>query len=251
MRMAAQVSSAFGTAESRTARPRVIVASRGVRRRWRDCVVDWPLCRPQKSSRNQNGIYRFVPFAILEIPLFPERKCDSVQALAIVAPRGKISVFFGNFGLNSGFRIGLCKPGVDGSNPFVSTPSNFFEKHDFRCPSVVGRAWRLPGRQRTNAAPSTAAGGRGRWKWRDIDCRPPRGKRHAKPADATAHAKRCASRSSPASSRHTHPWLFAAGRPIIRRASSPLAGSRPNCLAIETTRSTSCTLSASRRRWRS
>jgi hypothetical protein len=70
----------------------------------------------------QNGNYRFVPLAILEIPLFPERNCNRLRALAIVGLRDRIGVFFGNLGLNGGFKIGLCTQEVAGSIPVVSTP---------------------------------------------------------------------------------------------------------------------------------
>ena len=70
-----------------------------------------------RRGESQNGMYRFAPIAILKILRFPERNCDSVRALEIVALRGKIAVFFGNLGSNSGFKIGLPKREVAGPNP--------------------------------------------------------------------------------------------------------------------------------------
>jgi hypothetical protein len=58
-----------------------------------------------RRGKSQNGIYRFVPIAILEIPLFPERNCNGLRALAIVALRDKITVFpeeNGDFGFIRG-----------------------------------------------------------------------------------------------------------------------------------------------------
>jgi tetratricopeptide (TPR) repeat protein len=46
---------------------------------------------------------------ILKIAQFPKRKCNHLRALAIVGFGDKIALFFGNLGLNGGFKNGLCQ----------------------------------------------------------------------------------------------------------------------------------------------
>jgi hypothetical protein len=52
--------------------------------------------------KGKNGNYRFASIAILKIPLFPERNCNRLRALAIVGLRGKVALIpeeNGDFGV--------------------------------------------------------------------------------------------------------------------------------------------------------
>jgi hypothetical protein len=76
----------------------------------------------------QNGIYRFGMVAASRIPLFPERNCNRLRALAIVVLRGRIAVFLeenGQFGVELGI---VCNQEVAGSIPVGSTRCKFLPK---------------------------------------------------------------------------------------------------------------------------
>jgi hypothetical protein len=106
-----------------------------------------------RQSESQNGIYRFAPIVILKIPLFPERNCNRLRALAIVALRGKIAVLFGNLGLNSGFKIGLPKLEVAGPNPVSRSSMRPLSAMDSGRKSLIDKTFAAVAILRVPAAP--------------------------------------------------------------------------------------------------